>query len=195
MSDSRTALLQAAAEEFAQHGLKGARVQAIVARAGVNERMIYHHFGSKQGLYQAVVADQRAGVAELWRPALDRATSMAPYDGMREAMLGLYRVFRQRPLLLGMFVHEWLAGTQTSQFPAEEGLPPQMRSLYERGQADGTFAPGVPFRIAYGVAVGSLVALTAFGSRFLDGVGDTRGREETDGLLVDQVLNGMTGRP
>jgi TetR/AcrR family transcriptional regulator len=195
VSDSRTTLLQAAAEEFAQHGLKGARVQAIVARAGVNERMIYHHFGSKQGLYQAAVADQRAGVAELWWPALERAAGMAPYEGMREAVLGLYRVFRQRPLLLGMFVHEWLSGTQTSPFPAEEELPTQMRRLYKRGQADGTFARDVPFGIAYGVAVAALVSLTTFLPRFLDGVGDTRHPEEIDGLLVDQVLNGMTGRP
>ncbi len=55
MPDSRSALLVAAAEEFARRGLQGTRVQAIVKRAGVNERMIYHHFGNKEGLYRAVL--------------------------------------------------------------------------------------------------------------------------------------------
>ena len=60
--DTRRILLDAASVEFALSGLEGARMHAIVKRAGVNERMVYHHFGSKQGLYEAVLADQRASI-------------------------------------------------------------------------------------------------------------------------------------
>src|SRR6266498_4700941 len=76
MTDSRSALLAAAAEEFARHGPKGARVQAIVERAGVNERMIYHHFGSKDGLYAAALEAQASGLVGAWRRIIDTAAEM-----------------------------------------------------------------------------------------------------------------------
>lgn len=40
--------------EFAERGLAGARVERIAASAGCNKQLIYHYFGDKQGLYDAV---------------------------------------------------------------------------------------------------------------------------------------------
>ena len=37
------------------HGFAGARVEKIVRKAGSNPRMVYHYFGSKSGLYVAVL--------------------------------------------------------------------------------------------------------------------------------------------
>src|SRR5689334_24780916 len=71
--DSRDALLQAAAEEFARSGLKGTRIREIVQRSGVNERMIYHHFGSKEGLFRAVVEHEFGGMGQAWHDVLARA--------------------------------------------------------------------------------------------------------------------------
>ena len=48
-------ILQSAISEFAEHGLTGARVDAIARRADTNMRMLYHYFGSKAGLYTAVL--------------------------------------------------------------------------------------------------------------------------------------------
>lgn len=48
-------ILDAATEEFAQHGLAGARVAGIAARAAANPRMLYAYFGSKEGLFTAVL--------------------------------------------------------------------------------------------------------------------------------------------
>ena len=52
---TRRAILEAAFIEFTDHGLSGARVDAIVARCGSNVRMIYYYFGNKAGLYAAVL--------------------------------------------------------------------------------------------------------------------------------------------
>lgn len=49
---SRALLLDAALEEFARHGLAGARVQDIATRAGVNKQLISYYFGGKDGLYR-----------------------------------------------------------------------------------------------------------------------------------------------
>ncbi|WP_327085057.1 TetR/AcrR family transcriptional regulator [Nonomuraea sp. NBC_01738] len=54
---TRTALLEAAREEFAAHGVAGARVDRIAERAGVNKERIYGHFGSKEKLFDAVITE------------------------------------------------------------------------------------------------------------------------------------------
>ena len=100
--DSRSALLAAAAEEFARFGPKGARIQAIVQRAGINERMIYHHFGSKDGLYAAVLEAQASGLIEAWRQVIHRAAGMAPYEGMQAVLAGFADLLAARPQLVAL---------------------------------------------------------------------------------------------
>jgi AcrR family transcriptional regulator len=51
---TRRRLLDAATEEFAQYGIAGARVDRIAAAAQSNKAQIYHYFGSKDGLFDAV---------------------------------------------------------------------------------------------------------------------------------------------
>jgi AcrR family transcriptional regulator len=52
---TRQNILGAATEEFAHHGLGGARVDRIASRAGANKRMLYYYFGSKEALFLAVL--------------------------------------------------------------------------------------------------------------------------------------------
>ncbi|HEX2046766.1 MAG TPA: TetR family transcriptional regulator [Acidimicrobiales bacterium] len=48
-------ILTAAIDEFVEHGLAGARVDRIAERAGANKQLLYRHFGSKEGLFDAAV--------------------------------------------------------------------------------------------------------------------------------------------
>jgi AcrR family transcriptional regulator len=57
---TRRRILEAALDEFAAKGLDGSRVDAIAARAGVNKRMLYYYFGSKDDLYRAVLRNRLA---------------------------------------------------------------------------------------------------------------------------------------
>ena len=52
---TRARILGAAKREFARNGLSGARVDVIADKAQANKRMIYHYFGSKEGLFQTVL--------------------------------------------------------------------------------------------------------------------------------------------
>src|SRR5260370_8592863 len=63
-------ILLAAAEEFANGGLFGARVDQIARRAETNERMLYYYFGSKEQLFTAVLKHAFAPLTEPER-ALD----------------------------------------------------------------------------------------------------------------------------
>jgi TetR/AcrR family transcriptional regulator len=50
-----TTILLAAQEEFATHGLKGARMQAIADRAGLPKANVHYYFKNKVSLYLAVL--------------------------------------------------------------------------------------------------------------------------------------------
>jgi len=52
---TRERILFAALKEFAMSGIAGARVDAIARRAAINKRMLYHYFGSKEGLFREVL--------------------------------------------------------------------------------------------------------------------------------------------
>jgi AcrR family transcriptional regulator len=52
---TRAKILQAALGEFSEHGLPAASTDDIAERCGVNKRMIYYYFGSKEGLYLAAL--------------------------------------------------------------------------------------------------------------------------------------------
>jgi AcrR family transcriptional regulator len=54
---TRRRILDAAAREFAEKGLAGARIDAIAERAKVNKAMIYYVHGSKDDLHLAVIRD------------------------------------------------------------------------------------------------------------------------------------------
>jgi AcrR family transcriptional regulator len=49
------AILEAAADVFAQHGFSGARVEAIARAAGINKAMLYYRLGDKSRLYELVI--------------------------------------------------------------------------------------------------------------------------------------------
>ena len=51
----RIRILEAAKQEFSAHGLAGARVDRIAAKAGANKRMLYYHVGKKDDLYLEVL--------------------------------------------------------------------------------------------------------------------------------------------
>ena len=56
-SGRREALLQAAAEVFFEQGYVATSIDAIIERAGGSKRNIYSEFGSKEGLFAAIVTN------------------------------------------------------------------------------------------------------------------------------------------
>lgn len=48
-------IVDAAVREFAQNGLRGARMDKIAKRAGINKQLLYHHLGRKEDVYLAAL--------------------------------------------------------------------------------------------------------------------------------------------
>ena len=62
---TRARILDAAVEMFSKQGLDGASVRGIARRAEVSPAMVHHHFGSKEGLYEACIDVLYEGLLEL----------------------------------------------------------------------------------------------------------------------------------
>lgn len=75
---TRARLLDAARDEFAAVGIAGARVDRIAAAAASNKAQIYHYFGSKDGLFDAVFD---AMVAETLDEVVIDADDLPGYAG------------------------------------------------------------------------------------------------------------------
>lgn len=184
---TRETLLAASAEEFAAYGLAGARIQAIVARAGINERMIYQHFGSKQGLYEAVLESQSAAVAAAWQPALVEGVALGPAAGLAHAFTALAEVFRERPLFMRLVLHEAMTGWEHAPKATVEDIPRELRALHRRGVREGVFRDDVAFEDLYLAVLGALNATSILAGRFAD----LRERRDPALPIVGLVLDGL----
>lgn len=135
-SETQRRILAAALHEFSAKGIAGARVDEIAARAKVNKRMLYYYFGSKEGLFRAVLGQRLAEQAEQPRA--------------RELAERLDTVSAARPTG-GEFVrlHMWEALQHDPRRPVEaEALRQQsadIRVELIRGeQAEGGLDPSLP---------------------------------------------------
>jgi len=81
--DSKEQLLQSAIPLFADYGFDKVSIRQLAKAAGVNSALISYYFGSKQGLYQAVINKQLSGLmaftAKTSQTALDPAAVFRLY--------------------------------------------------------------------------------------------------------------------
>jgi TetR/AcrR family transcriptional regulator len=71
-------ILTEARREFAQRGFAAARLQDIAARAGLSHPTLLYHFGSKEGLYAAVIEQAVSDWAETTSAAI--TTGLGGFD-------------------------------------------------------------------------------------------------------------------
>jgi AcrR family transcriptional regulator len=69
--ERREAVLDAALEEFALHGLGGASTEAIAAKAGISQPYVFRLFGTKKELFKAVTARCFRETLELFQRAAE----------------------------------------------------------------------------------------------------------------------------
>jgi len=138
---TRARLLQAALKEFASHGYAGARVARIARNARANQRMVYHYFGSKEGLYEATYMRMDAEMLRRLQPILERLAAN-PVKGFADAVREFFDIARQNATMSRLFVGEALERKRrlryefTSRDPGFQALP-HFLQLIQRGRATG----------------------------------------------------------
>lgn len=85
---TREALLEAAEQVFADHGIDGARIEDIAARAGVAVGTIYNYFGDSAELLDALIIQRRQDLLTRLDAAMAEAKRHhAPWSGQVEAFI------------------------------------------------------------------------------------------------------------
>ena len=143
---SRAKILDAARIEFVTQGLNGARVDRIAERSGTNKNLIYHYFGSKEGLYLQVLERIYSGLRTSQKDAELRA--LPPLEAMRQLVGNTYDHFVATPDLIRLMSVENIhygrhLKSSTMVKPLYGPLLDTVRDLLRRGQADGTFRANV----------------------------------------------------
>ncbi|RWH69306.1 TetR/AcrR family transcriptional regulator [Mesorhizobium sp.] len=139
-------ILVAAKSDFAKNGLGGARVDVIAAKAKANKRMIYHYFGSKDNLFQAVIEnayhDIRTAEQKLNLDDLD------PKDALERLVRFTWQYYLKNPEFITLVNSEnlhrakhvkrsELIKAETRKFVA------MVSGILERGVSSGDFRAGI----------------------------------------------------
>ncbi len=139
-------ILAVATREFADKGLAGARIDVIAEAMRTSKRMIYYYFGSKEGLYIAVLEEayrrMRAIESEL------HLDDIPPEDALRRlvgftvdyqlANPDFIRLVMTENIHRGEYLRQSTA-IQKLNVPAIDGLT----RVLQRGLATGTFRSGI----------------------------------------------------
>lgn len=139
-------ILRVATAEFAEKGLSGARVDGIAAATATSKRMIYYHFGSKEGLYLAVLEEAYRRIRTIESEL--HLDDLAPEDALRKLVAFTFDYQHDNEAFIRLVMNEnmhrgqYLAQSPTIQdlnVPAIEAV----RRVYERGVRDKVFRRGV----------------------------------------------------
>lgn len=104
---NREKILQAAEEEFAQHGFRGATIQNIAERAGLPKSNVLYYFSNKKRMYSAMFDD----ILARWNKVF---SDIKPDDDPAEALSTFIRtkveMSRRYPLASRLFAMEIIQG-------------------------------------------------------------------------------------
>jgi len=139
-------ILQVAEEEFGEKGLAGARIDQIAEATRTSKRMIYYYFGSKEGLYLAVLEEAYRRVREVESEL--KLQDLEPEEALRRLVAFTFDHHLHHEsyirLVMSENIHrgEFLARSQRIQ---ELNVPAiaAIGNLYRRGVKQGLFRKGL----------------------------------------------------
>jgi TetR/AcrR family transcriptional regulator len=139
-------ILAAAAEEFAHRGYDGARVDAIVRRSKVSKNLLYYYFGSKEGLFIAVLEAAYARLHE--QQARMGLENVSPLESVRNLVTDLFHYWRESRAFIGFLTSENFHEAKhikRSRFArdAYAGMIERLGRVLDAGAEAGVFRPGI----------------------------------------------------
>lgn len=134
-------ILEVALVEFANFGLEGTRIEAIAAGTHTSKRMIYYHFGSKEGLYAAVLEYAYWSVRE--GEDLAPLKTLPPMEALARYISYAFSSFSRHPDFIRLSQQETLQGARyLKDLPAIQEMNRAsltvLQEIVQRGQADGS---------------------------------------------------------
>lgn len=197
----RLRILEAAKQEFAAHGLAGARVDRIAVKADANKRMLYYHVGNKEDLYLEVLegAYEKIRVEER---SLD-LEHLDPPEAIKRLIDFTWNYFLRNPEFLALLNSENLARAKhlkrsTKVKSMHSPFVEMIRTIVQRGVRTGDFQVAVdPVQLYISIAAlgffylsNSATLSVIFGRDLLAG----EAKDERLAHMVALVLAALTGK-
>ena len=141
-TETRERILQVALAQFATKGLDGSRVDVIAERARVSKNMLYHYFGSKDGLFLAVMERTYDSIRK--RQDESSFAQLAATQAMERLVGATFDLFVEMPEVIN------LLNTENLHLARHVSRSSRIRSMYapltdeiavilRKGEREGTF--------------------------------------------------------
>jgi len=143
---SQATILAAARDEFAEHGLGGARMDRIAERAGLNKRLIYYYFADKEQLFRAVLEQAYLHIRGEERKL--NLLALKPADAVRRLVEFTWDYYLAHPEFLSLLnsanLHRarHLEGSERLR-EMNSPLIATLGEILEHGRKDGSFRGGI----------------------------------------------------
>src|SRR5271170_4406486 len=160
--ESRAAILQAAAKEFAELGTAGARTDAIAREAHVNKALLYYYFKDKETLYGAVLDNAFSGMKANVFQALD--SDLPPREKIMAYVGAYFDFIASNQIYPKLMQREMMRAKEGHSEHIDRLVKTYFQPVYKRvgevlreGIAEGEFRPVDPAHF-----VPSMVAMIVF---------------------------------
>lgn len=198
---TREKILTAAAKEFSSKGLAGARVDEIAATSGANKSLLYQYYGSKDGLFAAVLERYYEIIRQGDNEAVDLDD---PVAALRAIVTSTYDAWLNIPEFVSILGSENLVGAKhvkrlkkvTERY---DRLVKTIDDILKRGADFGLFRPDVDARQLY-VTIAALTTYHISNSHTLSAllridIAAPRFLKQRREHVADLVLNYVTAIP
>ena len=197
---TRERILKAATKLFTRSGYEGTSLREIVTETGINKRMIYHYFGDKRGLYQAIFVREWSEL-KTW---LDKAmqVNLESTGNIRDLLVKFVDVFfdflAEHQHFTRLMMWDGLEGGEISRSTWKEIRGPlfiQTEFLIQEAQKEGLLNK----KFHPGHLIISLLATTTYDFAYASSLGDMlrtdplapatlRERKKQTKLLLESVF-------
>jgi TetR/AcrR family fatty acid metabolism transcriptional regulator len=153
--DKRQRILAAAARVFARQGYEASPVGDVAKEAGVAYGLVYHYFGSKDAVLEAVFHEQWGRL--LAAVALAEETGETAPEQLALVVKIVLRTWRDDPDLVRLLVREITRSPHIQDELDEIGQAfASLERIVRRGQDEGTFRSELDARLAAWMLYGAL---------------------------------------
>ena len=133
-------IVAAAAGIFAEKGFADTSVSEIAAAAGVTKSLIHHHFGSKQGLWDAIKDRHFSEYFQAQSVMLDRPPDV---QLLRDSVEEYFRFLQRQPAFVRLIGWMQLEETGEGRFELGERLTHAAVAKIRAAQEEGNLRPDV----------------------------------------------------
>jgi AcrR family transcriptional regulator len=106
----RQRILEAALEEFSANGYRNASMNTIVKRANISKGSLFHYFGAKKGLFDAIVDAALERVKLYLKDTRDKTEALDIFSRLESLLMAGFHFIDKHPQLAAIYFHALYTG-------------------------------------------------------------------------------------